>query len=231
MTEEDGSMLTDDRMTAFINALDRGHSPFLEELYAEARRSRVPVIRREMQSFLRTLVSIRKPERILEVGTAVGFSAILMASANPVPCTVTTIENYEKRIREAASNFRRSGFSDQITLLEGDAADRLRELTDPFDFIFLDAAKGQYIRFLPELLRLMRPGSILLADNVLQGGDILESRFIVERRNRTIHSRMREFLRSLKDNPALETSILPLGDGAVLSVMREKPAGMEGQVS
>ncbi len=222
MTEEDGSMLTDDRMTAFINALDRGYSPFLEELYAEARRSRVPVIRREMQSFLRTLVSIRKPERILEVGTAVGFSAILMVSANPVPCTVTTIENYEKRIREAASNFHRSGFGDQITLLEGDAADRLRELTDPFDFIFLDAAKGQYIRFLPELLRLMHPGSVLLADNVLQGGDILESRFIVERRCRTIHRRMREFLLALKRDSLLETSVLPLGDGAALSVMRER---------
>ena len=215
-------MLTDARMTAFINAMDRGHTPFLEELFAEACRDHVPVIRREMQSFLKTLMVMQRPERILEIGTATGFSAILMAAYNPAPCRILTIENYEKRIRAAGENIRRSGFAKQITLLEGDAADRLRELTDPFDFIFLDAAKGQYIRFLPELLRLMHPGSVLLADNVLQGGDILESRFIVERRCRTIHRRMREFLLALKRDSLLETSVLPLGDGAALSVMRER---------
>ena len=177
-------------------------------------------IRREMQSFLKTLMVMQRPGSILEIGTAVGFSAILMAVYDPAPCKILTIENYEKRILAARENIRRAGLENQITLLEGDAADRLRELTDPFDFIFLDAAKGQYIRFLPELLRLMHPGSVLLADNVLQGGDILESRFIVERRSRTIHRRMREFLLALKSNPLLETSILPLGDGAALAVRR-----------
>lgn len=209
-----------ERMVVFINSMDRGHTPFLEDLYSRAIRDHVPVIRREMQSFLRTLLAMRRPENILEIGTAVGFSAILMAAYDPVPCRIVTIENYDKRIPEARENIRQSGFEKQITILEGDAAVRLRELSDPFDFIFLDAAKGQYIHFLPDLLRLMRPGSILLADNVLQGGDILESRFIVERRNRTIHRRMRDFLFALKKDPGLETSVLPIADGAALAVKK-----------
>ena len=213
-------MTTDERMTAFINSLDRGHSAFLEELYREACRDMVPVIRRDTQSFLKTLMVMQKPSRILEIGTAIGFSAILMASADPVPCRIVTIENYEKRLRAARENIHRSGYEDQIILLEGDAADRMRELADPFDFILLDAAKGQYIRYLPELKRLLAAGGVLLADNVLQGGDILQSRFIVERRNRTIHSRMRAFLQAVKADPELEASILPVGDGALLAVKK-----------
>ena len=219
MTDK-ADMEFNERMLVFINSMDRGHTPFLEELYSRSVRERVPVIRREMQSFLKTLLVMQRPERILEIGTAVGFSAILMASYDPVPCRIVTIENYEKRIPAARENIRQSGFEAQITVLEGDAAIRLGELSDPFDFIFLDAAKGQYIHFLPDLLRLMHPGSVLLADNVLRGGDILESRFIVERRNRTIHRRMRDFLRALKTDPGLETSILPIADGAALAVKK-----------
>ena len=143
-----------------------------------------------------------------------------MAGATSPECRITTIEDYEKRIPIAQKNFRESGYADRITLLKGDAADVLKTLSDPFDFIFLDAAKAQYIRYLPELLRLMRPGSVLVSDNVLQGGDIIESHYAVERRNRTIYRRMREYLRALKDSEVLETSILPLGDGVTLSVYK-----------
>lgn len=215
-------MIVDDRMITYINSLDRGHTPFLEELERRAKEERVPVIRREMQSFLKVFLMMRRPARILEVGAAVGFSSILMATYGPEDCQITTIENYAKRIPEARKNFRESGYEKQITLLEGDAAELLKTLEPPFDFIFMDAAKGQYLHFLPELLRLLVPGSVLISDNVLQDGDIVESHYLVERRNRTIYKRMREYLYELKHSELLETSIIPLGDGITVSVMRGK---------
>lgn len=222
-------MITDSRMAAFINSLDHGNTPFLDRLEQEAHEGGVPIIRGETQSFLKTLLALRRPETILEIGTAVGFSAILMASVTSPACQITTIEDYGKRIPIARENFRKSGFADRISLLEGDAADVLKTLAGPFDFIFLDAAKAQYIRYLPDLLRLMRPGSVLLADNVLQDGDILESHYAVERRNRTIYKRMREFLRAVKEQENLETSVLPLGDGMTFSVYREQRISEEYQ--
>ncbi len=214
-------MIVDERFIIYINSLDSGNSPFLEELEREARDSYVPVIRREVQSFLKVFLAMNRPGRILEVGTAVGFSAILMCENLPAESRITTIENYEKRIPAARENFRRSGYEERITLLEGDAAQVLRTLSDPYDFIFMDAAKGQYIRFLPEVLRLMEPGSVLISDNVLQDGEVIESRFAVERRNRTIHKRMREYLYAVKHHPRLVTAVLPLGDGITVSVCRE----------
>ena len=214
-------MIVDERMITFINSLDHGHTPFLEELRQRAEAENVPIIRREMQSFLKVFLRIQQPQRILEVGTAVGFSTILMATYGPAGSRITTIENYEKRIPLARENFRKSGYEDRITLLEGDAAEVLRTLAEPYDFIFMDAAKGQYIHFLPDVLRLMHPGSVLISDNVLQEGDIIESHYIVERRNRTIYKRMRDYLRALKDDRLLETCIVPLGDGISISVMKQ----------
>ena len=212
-------MIADERTVSFINSLDHGLTPFLEELQKEALAEGVPVIRTETQSLLRTLLALTRPRRILEIGTAVGFSAVLMAQYAPHTCRITTIENYAPRILAARKNLEASGFSDRITLLAGDAAEILPTLEESFDLIFMDAAKGQYIRFLPEVKRLMRPGSLLVSDNVLQDGDLTESHYIVERRNRTIYRRMREYLRALKDDESLETSILPLGDGVSLSVL------------
>ena len=134
---------------------------------------------------------------------------------------MTTIEKYEKRIPIARENFRRAGRENQITLLEGDAADILKELQESYDLIFMDAAKGQYIHFLDDVLRLMKPGSVLVSDNVLQGGYIIESHYAVERRNRTIYKRMREYLYELKHNDKLLTSVIPLGDGVTVSVRKD----------
>ena len=170
--------------------------------------------------FRSLLLAMRKPATILEVGCAIGFSALLMSEYGPEDCHITTIEKYEKRIPVARENFRRAGKEERITLLEGDAAEILQKMTGAYDMIFMDAAKGQYIHFLPDVLRLLAPGGILLSDNVLQDGNILESRFAVTRRNRTIHSRMREYLYELKHHPQLETVILPVGDGVTLSVKR-----------
>lgn len=213
-------MIVDERTVAFINSLDAGNTPFLNEIEKEAKKTNVPIIRTEMQSFMKVLLAMHKPMSILEVGCAIGFSALLMSEYAPAGCKITTIEKYEKRIPIARENFKRAGKEEAITLLEGDAMDWLKKLEGPYDFIFMDAAKGQYIHFLPDILRLLRPEGILLSDNVLQDGDIIQSRYAVTRRNRTIHTRMRDYLYELKHHPQLETAILPVGDGITLSVRR-----------
>lgn len=220
-------MILEERLTAFINSLDSGNPAYLNELEKEARETNVPVIRTETQSLLRTLLAMKRPLEILEIGTAIGFSALCMSEYAPEGCQITTIEKYEKRIPVARENFRRFGKEKQITLLEGDAAQILAGLEGPhgrpgrYDFIFMDAAKGQYPVLLGHVLRLLGDGGLLVSDNVLQDGDILESRYAVTRRNRTIHARMREYLYEIKHHPCLVTSILPVGDGVAVSVKCE----------
>ena len=213
-------MIVDERMVTFINSLETENSEILETIEKEALETFVPIIRKEMQSFMKVLLAIQKPLNILEVGTAVGFSALLMSEYAPEECRITTIEKYEKRIPIAKENFRRAGKEDKITLLEGDALEILKGLEEKYDFIFMDAAKAQYINYMPEVIRLLEKGGVLVSDNVLQDGDIIESRFAVERRNRTIHSRMREYLYRLKHEEQLLTSIIPLGDGAAISTKK-----------
>ena len=211
-------MIVDERMVSFINSLDAGNPTYLNELEEYARATDVPIVRTEMQSFLRFLMKMKQPMQILEVGTAIGFSALLMSEYAPKGCKITTIEKYEKRIPLAKENFIKAGKEDAITLLEGDALEILPTLTQQYDFIFMDAAKGQYIHFLPDIMRLLAPGGLLVSDHVLQDGDVLESRFAVTRRNRTIHGRMRDYLYTLKHTEELTTAIIPLGDGVALSV-------------
>ena len=172
-----------------------------------------------MLSFMKTMLVMNKPKQILEVGTAIGFSALLMSEFTDGH--ITTIENYDKRIPIARDNFKKYHKEDQITLLEGDAMEVLKTLAGPYDFIFMDAAKGQYIHYLPEIMRLLAPGGVLISDNVMQDGDIIESKYAVTRRDRTIHKRMREYLYTLKHHEELETSILTLGDGVAVSVRKE----------
>lgn len=213
-------MIVDERMVTYIRSLEVPESAVIEAIEQEALRDRVPIIRKEMQSFLKVLLMIKRPMRILEVGAAVGFSSILMSEYMPEGGHITTIENYDKRIPIARANFKRAGKEEQIDLIEGDAMEVMHGLEGPYDLIFVDAAKGQYIHYLPEVMRLLGTDGVLVSDNVLQEGDIIESRFAVERRNRTIHSRMREYLYELKHHDQLQTSIIPLGDGVALSVKR-----------
>lgn len=215
-------MIVDERMVTYIHSLETPENSLLEEIEKEALDTYVPIIRKETKSFLKTLITMNRPMNILEVGTAVGFSALVMSEYAPVGCKITTIENYDKRIPIARENFKRAGKESDITLLEGDALEVMKGLAGPYDFVFMDAAKGQYIHFLPDVLRLLVPGGLLVSDNVMQDGSIIESRFCVERRDRTIHARMREYLYELKHNELLETSIVPLGDGVALSVKAEK---------
>lgn len=210
-------MIVDERTVSYIHSLERPDSPVCMEIAREARAAGIPVVRKETAGLLKTLVALKRPKQILEVGTAVGYSALLMSQVMPSDCRITTIEKYEKRIPEARKNFARAGESGRIRLIEGDAAEILAGLEGPYDFIFMDAAKGQYLHFLPQALRLLSPGGVLVSDNVLQDGDVIESRYAVTRRNRTIHARMREYLYQLKHTDGLETAIVPIGDGVTIS--------------
>lgn len=212
-----------ERATDYIRSLELPGSELCEEIRTSALAGDVPIIRPETASFLLFLIQLQKPARILEVGTAVGYSAIRMSEVMPEGAAITTIEKYPPRVEEAKRNFKRAPRGDDITLLEGDAAEILKTLGDPFDFIFMDAAKGQYIHFLPDVLRLLAPGGLLFSDNVLQDGDVLESRFAVTRRNRTIHSRMREYLTKLTHMDGFVTSVIPIGDGVSLTTAKTVP--------
>ena len=213
-------MVDNDRLSVYLNSIERGNGKLLDEIEAEAIDTFVPIIRKDMQFFIRTLLSMHRPRRILEVGTAIGFSSILMALYTSDDCTITTIENYEKRIPIARDNFDRANVSNRITLIEGDAKDILPTLEGTYDFVFMDAAKGQYINFWPQIKRLTSSGSVIVTDNVLQDGDILESHYIVDRRNRTIHKRIREYLYELCQDENYDTTILSVGDGVAFTVVK-----------
>ncbi len=211
-------MIVEERVVSYIHSLDSGNGEFLDKLRFQAEEDKIPIIRQETEQLLKVLLRLKQPKHILEVGTAIGYSALVMAANVPEESKITTIEKYEKRIPLAYQNFQDAKMEDKITLLEGDAIEILKTLTPAYDFIFMDAAKGQYLNFFPEVMRLLENGGILVSDNVLQDGDIMESRYLVTRRNRTIHARMREYLYVLTHTPQLQTSVLPVGDGLSVSV-------------
>lgn len=210
-------MITDERMTSYLHSIYREDAELIQTIEREAKEQEVPIVRAETKELLKVLILNQKPMKILEVGTAIGFSAIYMCQYLPEGGSIDTIEKYEPRIEEALKNFERAGVTDRIRLLTGDAAEVMHTLDGEYDMIFMDAAKGQYIHFLPDALRLLRKGGMMISDNVLQDGDVLESRYAVEKRNRTIHSRMRDYIYALTHHDALETAVLPLGDGVALS--------------
>lgn len=214
-------MIVDERIAAYINSLERELPTHLKELEKTALLEGVPIIRKETQTFLKFLLAAKKPRRVLEIGTAIGFSAILMSESVPKDCKITTIEKVEMRLVKARKNLACAPKADQINLLEGDALIVLKQLVsdsnNSFDFIFLDAAKAQYMNFLPEIMKLLPIDGLLVTDNVLQDGTVAESRYSITRRDRTIHTRMREYLYTITHMEELETAILPVGDGVTVS--------------
>lgn len=205
-------MIVNELITGYLASLSHDLPPALEDLKNRARKEQVPIIRDDMLELIRFLLLKEKPKTILEIGTAVGFSALFMKSLLP-EAEITTVEKVEMRLKEARKNLAGSG----IRLIEGDAGEVLSGLSGTYDMIFLDAAKGQYGKFFPDIKRLLARGGILLSDNVLLEGSIAKSRFGVERRDRTIHERMREFLREVTHTEGFLTVILPVGDGAALT--------------
>lgn len=213
-------MIVEDRLTTFIDSLNWQLPEYLKEVETQALAEEVPIIRRSMQSLLQFLMRDRKPERLLEIGTAVGFSGMLLCEYAGKDAVLDTIEKVPQRIKMAKMNFARYQKQEQITLLEGDATQVLEELVakqKTYDFIFMDAAKGQYLHFLPSILALLKEDGMLVTDNVLQQGDIIQSRYAITKRDRTIHKRMREYLYTLTHSEHLNTVILPVGDGVTLT--------------
>lgn len=217
----DVDMIVNERIVTYMHSLEKPNNQILEQIEQQALLDKVPIIRKEMESFLRVMLAVQRPKKILELGTAVGYSAILMSESLDSDATITTIENYEKRIPIAKKNISLAGKNEVITLLEGDALKIMPTLeANQFDFVFMDAAKAQYVNFLPEVMRLMKSGAVLITDNVFQEGDLIESKYVVRRRDRTIQKRMREYLEIVKNHPQLETTIVPIGDGITMSVKK-----------
>jgi len=210
-------MIVNKRIEDYINTLNKELPKHLLEIEKEALDEYVPIIKKPTQNLIRFIVSKNKPKNILEVGTAVGFSSLFMSEFMPKDAHITTIEKVEKRIKKAKENIKKCNKEDKITILQGDATDILCNLDGIYDIIFLDAAKGQYINFLDDIIKRLKKGGILISDNVLQDGDVAESRYGVTRRNRTIHSRMREYLYMITHMNELETVVLPIGDGVTVS--------------
>ena len=210
--------VTDDYINSYLRTIQPHYDGVLGEIEKESRDAQVPVIPHETARLLSVLLTMKKPKNILEVGTAVAFSSGLMSRYLQDGGTITTIDRYELMLKDARKNIARMGLEDTIKILEGDAADILPTLTGSYDVIFLDAAKGQYSAFLPHCLRLLPVGGLLIVDDVLQGGDIAKTRFSVPRRQRTIHKRLRNFLWDISHNDALESAIVPIGDGLAVCV-------------
>ncbi len=216
-------MIVNERIVSYLHSLERSNGELYDEIERMAHRTEVPIIRKEMESFLRVMIRMNAPKNILELGTAIGYSALIMAEAMPPKCSITTIENYAPRIPIARENILKSPYAARITLLEGEALDILKELNrqkQTFEFVFIDAAKAQYSLYLEEILKMTAKGAVIISDNVLREGELIESRFAIERRNRTIHSRMREYLYHIKNMKELETTIVPIGDGISVSVRK-----------
>ena len=213
-------MIVDECIRDYLYSLEPDEGQLCEDIAREAVKRKIPIIKKETKALLKTLLVARQPRAILEVGTAVGYSTLLMAQIMPEGCSITTIENYEPRIQEAKENFKKAGMEKRIALLEGDAGRILTELEGTYDFVFMDGAKGQYLHWLPMIVRRMAKGGILVSDNVLQGGDVVQSRYAVERRDRTIHGRMREYLYQIKHMEELESAVIPIGDGVAVSVRK-----------
>ncbi len=210
------------RITSFVRSMAKEDGGKLGELYRDAIRRKVPVIRPEARELLKTQLLLKKPKHVLEIGTAIGYSSLYMTGYLPEDAEITTLELSEERVAEARANITQFGKSSQIHVICGDAARTLRDLPDDtYEFAFVDAAKAQYIYYLPDVMRVLTPGGVIISDNILQEGEVLESHFLVEKRNRTIHDRMREYLDALTHDERLETAILPVGDGMAISILQK----------
>lgn len=210
------------RIEDFIDSFSENEDDCLNELKTYAKNNDVPIIRDRTIEFLRMILNIKKPETILEIGTAIGFSALVMKKElNNVH--IDTIEDYEKRVVLAKENFDKYCVTDNIKLYAGDATDYLEDwvtegIKDKYDFVFLDAAKGQYIKWLPNIITLLKKDGILLTDNVFKDGEVLEDKLTIEKRDRTIHKRMREFLYEITHHKELKSYIYDIGDGISISI-------------
>lgn len=211
--------ITNPQVREYLATVMPERSEELQALNDYAQEHTVPIIKHEMEQFLQFIITLHKPKRILEIGTAIGYSSIIMAGASR-EVEITTLEKSERMIERAKENFTTFAIDDRVTLIEGDAVETLKSLSEPFDMVFMDAAKGQYMNFYDDSVRLLNSGGLLIADNILQDGLIAKSRFAIPRRQRTIHGRMREFISMMSNHPDFTTTVLPIADGATVSLKK-----------
>ncbi|WP_026884311.1 O-methyltransferase [Clostridium akagii] len=213
------SGITYDYMEQYIKGLITEESDILEEMKIYAEENFVPIVQKETGKFLEFMVTVKKPLKILELGTAIGYSSILMSMYSGKTTRITTIERDDKMIELAKSNIKKYGYEDRIQVLPGECLEMLKSLNGKFDMIFMDAGKGHYNHFLPECLRLLNEDGIIVADNVLFRG-MVPNNDLLERRKVTIVKRMRKYLELVSDNKLFITSVIPMGDGIAVTTRR-----------
>jgi len=214
--------IVEPRIEEYLNSVTKDFDAGLGELQKYARHHGLPVVGAPTARFITTLLSALKPKQVLEIGCCIGFSAAMMSEYLDEDAHITTIERYSVMIEKARENIEKYGLSDRITLIEGDATDALKTLDKKFDFIFMDAAKGQYSRFLPYCIRLLSVGGVLLADDIFKDGHVAMDKEDIPRRQRTTHVRMQEFIHTITNTDGLESSLLTVGKGlAMCTKLRE----------
>ena len=216
-------MIVNERIDEYIELLSEENSEYIERIREEALATDVPIIKRSSEAFMKSLLKIKRYTNILELGTAVAYSTLIIAENSEAQ--ITTVEKFEPRIKIAKENIKFSKFKDRIELICEDVDIVLKNLVSQnkkYDFIFMDAAKAQYIKWLPDIKLLLEDEGVLFSDNILQEGSIIESKFAIDRRDRTIHKRLREYLRALTSDKNLTTSIIPIGDGVALSIYNRR---------
>ena len=216
-------MIVNERIDEYIELLSKENSEYIERIREEALATDVPIIKRSSEAFMKSLLKIKRYTNILELGTAVAYSTLIIAENSEAQ--ITTVEKFEPRIKIAKENIKFSRFKDRIELICEDVDIVLKNLViqnKKYDFIFMDAAKAQYRKWLPDIKLLLEDEGVLFSDNILQEGSIIESKFAIDRRDRTIHKRLREYLRALTSDKNLTTSIIPIGDGVALSIYNRR---------
>lgn len=206
-------------ITEYIRNIITQNKGILKELEEYAQKSNIPIIQPEVAKFIQVIGKIKKPKKVLEIGTAVGYSSILMAGFLKDGGKIISIERHPKMVEQAKSNIKKAGLENSITVLEGEAQEILPKLTEKFDLIFIDASKGHYLEFFNYCIDLLNDNGVLISDNVLYKG-MVASDDLVERRKKTIVKRMREYLNHICNHEQLDTSIIPIGDGIALSIKR-----------
>lgn len=214
-------MITNPKVLEYLDIISPVNSKAIEEIRAEAKRNYIPIIKRDTENFLKFVLKMQNPGSILEIGCAVGYSAAVMLENSDAD--IVTVEKMPDRVEEAKRNIKYADFESRTSILEGDAGEILKSMVDKgekFDFIFMDAAKAQYITWLPMVKKLLKESGMIFSDNCLQEGDLAESSFAIRKRDKTIHKRMREYIYLLLHDETLESWIFSIGDGVLLSRSR-----------
>lgn len=214
------NQINEEYIEDYIRSLLPDNNANLKHMEKYAEENHVPIVQPEVAQFLKVLLKLKNPENILEVGTAIGYSALLMAEYTGNHCNITTIERRGDMIDLAKENISKTIYEDRIKILQGEAEEVLLTLDEKYDFIFLDAAKGQYMDFFNKCIKFLEPGGIIVSDNVLYKGMVATDTLVI-RRKKTIVKRLRQFLQYINEIEGYTSSIIPIGDGVAITYREE----------